>query len=120
MPTAAHCKLCGERHWSYEPHKYPKNLEVRGWAKDFVESRPSVVPVAQKFTVRDLRQGSNTVAVRSFPADQLDDEGENWVTKECEVCGSEFEAQRKTARFCSNNCRQIAHKVRKASQDKGS
>lgn len=104
---AAHCKLCGGQHWSYEPHEFPKGLESRSWAKEFVNGRP------QSFVEAPVKP----VAVGSFPAVQLDDE-DDYVLKECEVCGKEFEAQRKTARFCSNSCRQMAFQVRKASQQK--
>lgn len=115
MPVPPHCRLCNDRHWSWEPHKYPKGLEVRGWAKEFVSSRPAAVPVAV-----DTPPIAKQVVVESFPAEDLDDEGENWVLKECEVCGTEFEAQRKTAKFCKPQCRKLAFKVREASQQKDS
>jgi len=34
--------------------------------------------------------------------------GEGSVIKRCEVCGREFQAQRRTARFCSATCRSRA------------
>ena len=52
-------KLCGDRHWSWEPHKYPKDLKVRKMAKEFtspiikevVRSQPASVPVTKPRTV---------------------------------------------------------------------
>ena len=32
----------------------------------------------------------------------------------CEVCGEEFEAKRNDARFCSDTCRQNAHRAKRA------
>jgi len=36
------------------------------------------------------------------------------MRKVCEICGSEFEATRSTARFCSGKCRMASHRLEKA------
>lgn len=31
----AHCRLCGEPHWSHQPHKFPKDMKVRKMVQQF-------------------------------------------------------------------------------------
>ena len=50
MTSPAHCKLCGEPHWSYEPHKFPKDLKVRKMVQQFtgkvIEGKGRIVEAA--------------------------------------------------------------------------
>ena len=50
MTSPAHCKLCGEPHWSYEPHKFQKDLKVRKMVQQFtgkvIEGKGRIVEAA--------------------------------------------------------------------------
>lgn len=57
LAAPPHCKLCGDRHWSWEPHKFPKDLEVRPMIGRLlgkvVEGRGRVVEETRAVAVRE-------------------------------------------------------------------
>lgn len=77
------CRLCSEHHWSHEPHKYPKTLQVR----------PSIVDLS----VTSLSETVVSVTGVYDSGDEPD--------RSCIECGAAFKGQRSTAKFCSAKCR---------------
>lgn len=103
---APHCKLCNERHWSTEPHKYPKDLKPRPEIKGFfsrpqiVQSQPMANPGVPKRKVsvtRDRVSVTATAMTKPHPTP-------------CANCGNIFIPKRKTGRFCSSTCRVQANR----------
>ena len=89
------------------------DVEPREWVKIFNNGKAVAYPLKSpvKRRVEDVHVPK--VVVASFPAEDLDDEDENYVLRECEVCKMEFESKRKDARFCSSKCRKKANRETK-------
>src|SRR3546814_632258 len=110
MVAPPHCRLCGERHWSGDGHKYPKDLRVRPLVSELagkvIEGRMRVVeePVAALPATK--------VAERPVERDETLDFGETFVACGRKGCNKPVPVKEtgRPGKYCSGTCRKIAYR----------
>lgn len=87
MVTPSHCRLCGTKHWSYEPHEYPKDMRVRADIAALTRTKP----VTRDAKAATLRKAG---------------------TKLCAWCETPFVPKRATGLYHSEACRKEAFRAK--------